>query len=412
MHFNARLDVDLVALETDDRLTALIELVAPSLPSVQPRPEATVEVVLDRSGSMGGERLRAARAALIALVDRLDPTDRFGLVTFDTQVEVVVPAGPLTDKPAVKAAIAQVHERGMTNLSSGLLRGLQEARRVAGPAGATVLLLSDGRANAGILDPDELAGLAAGANGHGVTTSTIGIGLDYDDRLLSAVARGGQGGHVFAEDGDAAGAAVAGEVDGLLSRAIQAASLIVRPDDAVDGITVWHDIPVHRIADGLMVELGDLWAGEERKLTMTLDVPAKAALGLARVARLELRYVSLPDLVEHTVTTELHVNVVPGDQAAGRIPDPVVRAELLFQQTQDAKRRAADAMAAGDIAAAQQTLRAAGSALSAAPAPSAELRAESQILADLLGDADIDVRLAAKRARMEHARKARKRGRP
>ncbi|WP_354699081.1 hypothetical protein DSM112329_04787 [Paraconexibacter sp. AEG42_29] len=411
MHLNTHLDVDLVAIEADDEVTALIEFTAPELNSKEPRPDATVQVVLDRSGSMHGERLEAARLALIALVDRLAPTDRFGLVAFDDTVEVVVPAGPLTNKTAVKDAIRSVHSGGMTNLSAGLLRGLQEARRVAGPTGATVLLVSDGHANAGIVDHDQLSGVAASAHTHGVTTSTIGIGLDYDERLLASVAGGGQGGHAFAEDGDAAGAAVAGEVAGLLSKTVQAASLIIRPEASVDSVTIWHDLPTNPIDGGIMVELGDLWAGEHRKLVIGLKVPAKVALGLARIAAVELRYVAVPELTEHTLTTELHVNVVPGDQAAGRIPNPVVQQELLYQQTQDAKRRAADALADGDVAGAQATLDIAGAALAAAPACSVELDDEAQILRSLREQTAFAPGTAAKTMWMEHSRKNRKRGR-
>ena len=75
-----------------------------------------------------------------------------------------------------------------------------------------------------------LARVAAGARDRGVTTSTVGIGLGYDELLLAELARGGQGNHVFAEHGDDAAAAVAGEVEGLLSKTVQAASLIIRPD--------------------------------------------------------------------------------------------------------------------------------------------------------------------------------------
>ena len=80
---------------------------------------------------------------------------------------------------------------------------LQEARRAAGAAGATLLLISDGHANAGVADPDELDGIAAEAR-HGVVTSTLGWGLGYDERLMSAIARGGTGNELFAEESDTA----------------------------------------------------------------------------------------------------------------------------------------------------------------------------------------------------------------
>jgi Ca-activated chloride channel family protein len=151
MRISAHLGVDVIAVETDDQLSVLIEMTAPPAPADEtPRPPSTLEVVLDRSGSMSGGRLDGAKTALIGLIDKLDPTDNFGLVSFDDRVEMTVPAGPLTDKSAVKQAIANVDARGNTDLSAGYLRGLQEAGRVAGKTGATVLLISDGHAKRGL----------------------------------------------------------------------------------------------------------------------------------------------------------------------------------------------------------------------------------------------------------------------
>ena len=149
---------------------------------------------------------------------------------------------------------------------------------------------------------------------------------------------------MFAEEGDSAGRLIAAEVDGLLSQTAQAVSLIIRPTGDVAGLQLWNDLPVTAIDGGAMVELGDLYGGEARKLVLTLSVPSMSALGLAKVAELELRYVELPSATEHTVGVPVHVNVVPGDQAAGRIPDPTVRSELSYQQAQDAKRKASDAL--------------------------------------------------------------------
>ena len=119
MHLSALLDVDLVAVETTDELTLLVELTAPTPTTSAKRQPATLVVVLDRSGSMAGGRLQAAQAALLNLVDRLDPADNFGVVAFDNDVRVVVSAGPLTDKASAKQAIAALGTGGSTNLSAG-----------------------------------------------------------------------------------------------------------------------------------------------------------------------------------------------------------------------------------------------------------------------------------------------------
>ncbi|WP_196278945.1 vWA domain-containing protein [Catellatospora vulcania] len=378
MHITAHLDVDVVAVETEDQLSVLIELTAPPAPAAAgPRPPSTLQVVLDRSGSMSGARLEGAKTALISLVDRLDPQDNFGLVAFDDRVEVTVPAGKLTDKLAVKRAIAELQARGNTDLSAGYLRGLQEAKRVAGAGGARLLLVSDGHANAGVTDPAALGGVAAKAYADKVTSTTLGFGLGYDERLLSAIARGGVGNELFAEEADTASALIAGEVEGLLSQTAQAASLQITLSPQVRAVRIVNDLPVTATGNTVLAELGGFYADETRKLLLVFDIPAIAALGLAQVATCEFTWVELPSLTQHTVTVPLHVNVVPGDQAAGRVPDPVVRTELVYLQVQEAKRLASRHLSAGaSDAALAEIRRAQGAVTDALAAAPPNLRAD------------------------------------
>ena len=189
MKITTSLGVDVIALEQADEVTVMLDLTAPDAPTQahageQVRAEHTAMVVLDRSGSMAGDSLDHAKAALHALADRLDPQDRFGLVTFDDHADVAVPAGTVGDlgRSAIHTAIARIESGGMTDLSSGYLRGLQEARRVATGTGATLIVLSDGLANVGPTEPGGFESLArAAAAEHHLTTSTIGIGDGYDE---------------------------------------------------------------------------------------------------------------------------------------------------------------------------------------------------------------------------------------
>ena len=418
MHLNTLLDLDIVAVEAEDEVSVLLELTAPQADSARTRAPAALEIVLDRSGSMSGDRLEAAKGAIEALIDRLDPTDSFGLVVFDDEVQVAVPAGPLTDKEGVRQLVRGIYPGGMTNLSGGLMRGLQEVRRVQGRGTATVVLLSDGHANHGVTAAGDLETIAAGGRAKGVTTSTVGMGLDYDETLLAALSKGGAGNAHFAEEADAAGAAVASEVDGLLEQVAQACSLTVRPTGAVETVRLFNDLPATGIDGGFMVELGDFYSGEERRLLLTIDVPAMSALGLAEVCSLELQWVDAAKLDTHVVTIPVHVNVVPGDQAAGRIADPTVRTELAFQSAQRSKREAADALRRGDAAIAAGLYRDAGSALrdlgsAGAPAMAAEMEAEADLLSDLsLRAGHDDSRRVAKFTEADRHRKARRRGRP
>lgn len=416
MQLNAILDIDLIALEAEDQISVLLELTAPEAPSDRKRVPSTLQLVLDRSGSMADGRLEAAKQAIDALLARLDPTDNFGLVTFDSSVHVAVPAGPLADKDRVKHLVRRLYSGSTTNLSGGFLRGVQEARRVK-DGGATLVLLSDGRANQGVVEPDRLQSIAGAAQGQGVQTSTIGIGLGYDELVMDAVSRGGGGNAHFAEQGDAAGAAIASEVDHLLDQVVQAASLTVRPTWDVETVALFNDLPVAPITDGFMAELGDFYSGEQRKLLLTIDVPAMTGLGAVTVCELELSYVSVTEMKSETVTIPVNVNVVPGDVAAGRVSNATVRTELEFQQAQRMKYEAAQHLRAGDVRSAARTYKDAGKRLDAAGAAAPdeireEIAREARLLEDL-GERALweDASRIAKFADADRHMKSRKRGR-
>ena len=148
----------------------------------------------------------------------------------------------------------------MTNLSGGFCA---ESRRPSAPptdGGATLVLLSDGHANEGVTDHGQLEQFAAGAQRRGITSSTIGIGLGYDEDLLAAIARGGGGNASFAEQRRRrrGGAGLGGR--GPAGPGVQAASLTVRRASDVTAVRLFNDLPATAIEDGFMVELGDLYA--------------------------------------------------------------------------------------------------------------------------------------------------------
>lgn len=140
MKLSTQLGVNMLAHETDEEVAVLVDLVAPAVNSSEPRPSASLEVVLDRSGSMADEPIEAAKEALIGLIQRLESGDNFGLVVFGSVAQVVVPAGPLLDKEEAVWLISNIYVGGGADLGAGYLRGLQEINRVAGETGGTLLV--------------------------------------------------------------------------------------------------------------------------------------------------------------------------------------------------------------------------------------------------------------------------------
>ena len=189
MHVKAHLDLDLVALEAADQLTLMLDLTAPITDKAKNRAPQAIQVVLDRSGSMSGEPLESAKGSLLKLVDRLAPQDFFGLVAFDDQALVVLPMRQVKDHhiPELRQVIRNLDTGGSTDISAGYLMGLRELSRVNSAGASTLLLISDGHANAGEKDPKVLQSIATKHATERITTSTIGLGLGCSLRAVCSL---------------------------------------------------------------------------------------------------------------------------------------------------------------------------------------------------------------------------------
>ncbi len=362
MHVKALLDVDMVAMEATDNVTLMLDLTAPANPKHVSRPGQAVQVVLDRSGSMSGQPLDAAKGSLLKLIDRLAPQDSFGLVAFDDSALVIAPTRTMADHhlPSLRKAIREMSTGGSTDISAGYLMGLRELNRVQATGGSTLLLVSDGHANAGEKDPKFFTDVSTKSASDKVTTSTIGLGTGYDETILEALAQGGGGAHRFAGTIDEAVGAIAAEVDDLLDKTIVNAVLRLTPTDAMKStpaIEVLQRLPYWKDGETYVVQLGDLYSGENRRFVMKLEVPGIASLGLCKIADITIEYLDLAARQEISVTMPVNVNVVPGDVAAGRIPDPIVRAERLILEAQTAKSLAVEELRDGKIKEASGRLR-------------------------------------------------------
>lgn len=268
---------DNVLKGSDGRASLALTLAADDvLPSDHaPAQHADLVIVLDRSGSMSGQKIHDARLAVLRLIERLTDDDRLAVVTYSDGVQTVWPLSRMTDSHCEQAAAAvqKVFTGGGTNLGGGLSQGI--ATLMQAPARERqrkVILISDGLANQGITDLVTLGSMASGAAEHNFSVSTVGVGLDFNEILMTTLADHGTGRYYFLEDPQTFAQVFDKELQA--TRTVAAAGLEIRiPQN--DGVRLIHagGYPITTQDGQAVVRPGDLLSGQQRQFFLTFQVP-------------------------------------------------------------------------------------------------------------------------------------------
>ena len=387
MHAAVRLDHTLLAVDGEHDVHGMLELVAPEAPDDGARAPLSLSLVLDRSGSMAGEKLEVAKRCARWLVSQLRPEDEIAIVDYDEHVRLLAPRAPV-EAPALQAALDRIWPGGTTNLSGGWLKGLEQLRGCAAERARKILLLTDGLANVGVTDPEALVALTRTAAKRAIGTTTIGLGDDFDEDLLTAMADAGGGNAHYAPTADAAPAIFAAEADGLATLVAQNVSVEIRPAPEVEIVAVLNDFPAVAVPGGIQLALGDAYGGDRRRVVLALHIPHLVALGPVKVAELVVRYVSIGDeIAEHDLTVPVVANAVSAAGAAAAAPDAEVEEEVVVLKSARAGDEAIGLADDGDFDGAKRLLRQTadevrGAARRLGPAKAAALEQEAADLED------------------------------
>ena len=366
MHHAVLIDHEFAVAQDGYIVRALVRLTGHA-PAQQNRVPINISVVLDRSGSMAGEKLEAARDAAAFLIQRLAPEDVVSVVAYDDGIDTIAMPATGTQQGYVTPLLQRIGPGGSTNLSGGWLRGreLVASHKRAGAVNR-VLLLTDGLANVGITDPALLCGLAGGAKREGITTSTIGFGADYDEALLRGMADAGGGNTWYIERPDQAPGVFEEEIEGLLSLAAQNLAVEVRPSSLVKLVGVHNDYPHSDLpGNGRRFELGDLYAREPKSMLMEFFVPAIEAGVPTEIAEVRVHAHVLTDAgaIERQ---EIAFSVATPLDRAGHA-EPEVRREVLVLAAARAREEAVRRERMGDRHGAGMVLREVSHMISQAP---------------------------------------------
>lgn len=359
--------------------------VTPPTPEVHfVRPTINLGLVLDRSGSMAGAKKMAyAREAASFAVQQLLPTDRVSVTVFDNIVETISPNAPAKHKEALIRGIKGIQPRGSTALHAGWKEGAtQVVGNLVHDCLNRVILLSDGLANEGVTNLSVIAGEVRTLAARGVSTTTMGLGDDYNEDLMQAVGEAGDGNYYYIESPVQLTDIFQSEMKGLMANAGRKVSLGIEPLGGTIIGEVLNDL--ERNALGRLM-LPNLVVGMPIQVVVRLKVPASPHK--IDIARFRLAWDDPKGAGRRSSYASLTLGSCPSSVWDNLETDPRVAEQAAIQMAARAKKEAIAAYDQGDMAATRAFVGKAGAWMQAAPR-STEVDHELAEIAKLSADLD------------------------
>jgi len=324
-------------------------------------------LVLDHSGSMSGEKLRNLKAAVKLVLDQLGPQDYVSLIIFDDQAKVISPSQPATNSAHLKSLVDGIKDGGGTEMSKGMTLGLTEVQKALDPSRVSrILLLTDGQTFG---DEKQCEQLGGDAGRRGIPITALGLGDDWNEDLLDAIANASGGISDFIDTPDKIEQHFQSTLQSMQATVVNNAQLTLRLVGGVTPRQVWRVIPLisqlnpRVLSDrDVQVHLGDLEKEQGQAVLVELLLPPRAA-GRYRIAQAEVSYdVPAAGMAGEKARSDILLTFT-GDAALAqqydaRVMNLVEKVTAFKLQT-----RALDEAKAGNVAGATQKLRAAATRL-------------------------------------------------
>ena len=266
---------------------------APEAGTMRKRLPLNLALVIDSSGSMRDEnKLDSVKQAAIALVNRLRPEDRLAIISYNTQAKVVLLSSPVRMNQEARWLIQSLRADGGTNLGAGLIEGYHQLREFAGPRTISrVLLLSDGKANVGITSSAELSRMVLQEADAGISLSTFGVGLDFNEDLMAALSESGRGMYYFIDRPES--------METILAKEFNSVERLVAADIKAT-VTLDRDLLIEQVfantfevnGNTVSVRFGDLAAGERRRMQIRFQPRQRGPGSVNNAATVQVSYLN------------------------------------------------------------------------------------------------------------------------
>ena len=254
------------------------------------RKQMNLVLVIDRSGSMGSEnKLERVKSAAASIIDNMNPTDRLAVVIYDDSVRTLIPSSPVEDKAKLREVIYSLTPGGSTNLCGGMQQGFEEARRNFNRSYVNrIILLSDGLANAGITDPDQISAEGKRIRENLISVSTMGVGIDYNENLMANLADVSGGNYYYISNEVNMTEVFRKEWNLMQSLIATNAQATLQLGEGVDVVDVagfhWE-----KKGSKVTIQVPDIYSGENKRILVQLKAPA-TSLRTISLAKGELTF--------------------------------------------------------------------------------------------------------------------------
>lgn len=358
IQIGAELSRSTIERKSRDRVYLRLSLKSLAAAEKRKRPPINVALVIDRSGSMSGDRLAAAKKGAHVALERLASDDIAALVSYNHEVSVDRKADKIGSKrDAIERAIDELSASGTTALYAGVKEGGEQVKAFRSDMQVNrVVLLSDGLANVGPSTPGDLAELGRALAGKGISVSTIGLGLEYNEDLMQRLAAASDGNHVFVERpsdlaevfdrefGDALSIAARDIVITIECKAGFTPKRVLGRDGEISG-------------NRITLKLNQLQADNERYVVVELDPPSRGLDGAeADIASIELDYMNMDSGSRGSKQASVKARFTDDAKDADGSVNKSVMSQVTEQVATENTERAVELRDQGDVAGARKLL--------------------------------------------------------
>lgn len=323
--------------------------------NIEKRAPLNLSIVIDKSGSMMGGKLDQVKQAAKMLVNNMNEQDVLSIVTYDTQIKVILPASYVNDKNDIIQRINQIHASGNTNLFGGVTEGYNQLRTFKSDSRINkILLLSDGLANVGVINPSAISNYTTQMNYQGLGISTVGVGTDYNENLMVSIAEKAGGNYYYINEPMQLAEVFKKELNMISQTVAKNLRIEITLPDGVDLIKIYGNPRFTRSGNIIYINPSDISRGI--KSAYLLELKAENGKGLQDLANVSLNYNSPALNRTFNEAKKVRIKIDPG--AGGQ--DPLANRMVLKYHTKyqlsEANYVAADELDKGDNSAARTKL--------------------------------------------------------